>query len=214
MFVTPELALAIQQLAASFKLGVPRPLKAFQRMLVLMASASSVLQLGLLHMWPLWYWLKPRVPPDAWRHGCLRIKVSQACITALALGRTVSGWNEVCPWAWSAEGRWSRQTPPTSVGGDVRRQTILRPLVEEGRLLSYKRPGNTGSMVGPSHLSARPEGTSHLSQFRQYDGGVLHKSPGRSFLEAPLYPSRAPLEVDSAQLALAKSSALARQTRV
>ncbi len=113
MFVTPELALAIQQLAASFKLGVPRPLKAFQRMLDLMASASSVLQLGLLHMRPLWYWLKPRVPPDAWRHGCLRIKVSQACITALALGRTVSGWNEVCPWAWSAEGRWSRQTPPT-----------------------------------------------------------------------------------------------------
>ncbi len=41
---------AIQRLAASFKLGVPRPLKAFQRMLGLMASASSVLQLGLLHM--------------------------------------------------------------------------------------------------------------------------------------------------------------------
>ncbi len=31
-------------------------------------------------------------------------------------------------------------------------------------------------MIGPSHLSARPEGTSRLSQFGQYDGGVLHKS--------------------------------------
>ncbi len=41
---------AIQRLAASFKLAVPRPLKAFQRMLSLVASASSVLQLGLLHM--------------------------------------------------------------------------------------------------------------------------------------------------------------------
>ncbi len=42
--------------------GVPQPLKAFQRMLGLMASASSVLHLGLLHMQPLQYWLKPRVP--------------------------------------------------------------------------------------------------------------------------------------------------------
>ncbi len=80
----PERALAIQQLTASFKLGVPCPLKAFQRMLGLMASASSGLQLGLLHMWPLQYWLKPRVPPHAWHHGRLRVKVSQACIAALA----------------------------------------------------------------------------------------------------------------------------------
>ncbi len=39
-------------------------------------------------------------------------------------------------------------------------------------------------------------------------GGVLYKSPGRSFLEAPLYSSRAPLEVDSAQLALAESNCM------
>ncbi len=57
--VTSERVLAIQQLAAPFKLGVPRPLKAFQRMLGLMASASSVFQLGLIHMQPLQYWLKP-----------------------------------------------------------------------------------------------------------------------------------------------------------
>ncbi len=56
--VTPECVLAIQQFAASFKLGVHRPLKEFQRMLGLMASESSVLQLGLLHMQPLQYWLK------------------------------------------------------------------------------------------------------------------------------------------------------------
>ncbi len=82
--VTPERVLAIQQLAASFKLGVPHPLKAFQRMLGLIASASSVLQLGLLQIWPLRYWLKPRVPPHAWHQGCLRIRVSQACVAALA----------------------------------------------------------------------------------------------------------------------------------
>ncbi len=67
-------------------------------------------------------------------------------------------------------------------------------------------------MVRLSHLYVRPEGTTHLSLFGQYDGGVLLKSPGRSFIEVPLYPSRAPLEVGSAQLALAKSSARAEQT--
>ncbi len=94
----------------------------------------------------------------------------------------------------------------------MRRQIGLRPLVEEGRIPSHQLPGNAGSMVGPSHLSARPEGTSCLNLFGQYDGGVLHKSSGLSFLEAPLYPSRAPLEVGSAQLALAESSARAGQT--
>ncbi len=79
--VTPERALAIQQHAASFKPGIPHPLKVFQRILGLMASASLVLQLGLLHLQPLQYWLKPRV-----LHGA-------------------------CPWAWSTEGRWSRQMP-------------------------------------------------------------------------------------------------------
>ncbi len=81
--VMPEGALAIQQVAASFKL--PRPLKVFQRMLGLMASASSVLQLGLLHMRPLQYWLKPRVLPHTWRHRRLCVKVNQACVAALAL---------------------------------------------------------------------------------------------------------------------------------
>ncbi len=84
LVVTPERALVIQQLPASFKLGVPRPLKAFQKMLGLMASAFSVLQLGLLHMRPLQYWLKPRVPPHAWDHEWLRVKVNQACVAALS----------------------------------------------------------------------------------------------------------------------------------
>ncbi len=83
--VAPEHALAIQKLAASFKSGTARPIKTFQRILVLMATASPVLQLGLLHMGPLQRWLKPRVPPHAWRHGRLHIKMSQACVTALAL---------------------------------------------------------------------------------------------------------------------------------
>ncbi len=67
-------------------------------------------------------------------------------------------------------------------------------------------------MFEPSHLSARLEGTSCLNLLRQYNSGILHKSPGRSFLEVPLYSSRAPLEVGSAQLALAESNVCAGQT--
>ncbi|KAL0161985.1 hypothetical protein M9458_041381, partial [Cirrhinus mrigala] len=73
--VMPEHALAIQQLTASFKVGAPRPLKAFQKMLGLM---------GLLRMRPFQHWLKPRVPSLAWCHGCLQVKVDQACVAALA----------------------------------------------------------------------------------------------------------------------------------
>ncbi|KAI2662214.1 ORF V: Enzymatic polyprotein [Labeo rohita] len=81
--VVPERALAIRQLAGSFRAGALYPLKRFQRMLGLMASASPVLELGLLRMRPLQRWMKPRVPPHAWRHGRLRVKVDQTCVEAL-----------------------------------------------------------------------------------------------------------------------------------
>ncbi len=46
--VTPDRTLAMQQLAASFKNGISYPLKVFQKMLSLSASAAPVLKLGLL----------------------------------------------------------------------------------------------------------------------------------------------------------------------
>ncbi len=61
--------------------------------------------------------------------------------------------------------------------GAVRQKTGFRPLFEKGR--SHQLPGNAGSIFGPSHLSTRPEGTSRLSLLGQYEGRVLHKSPGR-----------------------------------
>ncbi len=57
-----------RRLAHFRPVGVPHPLKMFQRMLGLMASASSVLQLGLLQ-----YWLKPQ----ALHHGRLCVKNPQ-----------------------------------------------------------------------------------------------------------------------------------------
>ncbi len=191
---------------------VPHPLKAFQRMLGLMASASSVLQLGLLHMWSLQYWLKLWVPPHAWRHGCLRVTVSQACVAALA------------PWLEpSIDGTGRAPGLGLQKAGGLNRRLQLR--LGECCSISGRYPSASGRnnycylhinclemlAVGLG-LSARPEGTSCLSPLRQYDGGVPHKSSGWSFLEAPLYSSWAPLKVGSAQLVLAESNAYAGQT--
>ncbi len=69
------------------KEGTTHPLKAFQKMLGLKAAASPVLQLGLLHMRPIQFWLKQRVPSAAWRHGSHRVTVTQACVSGLARWR-------------------------------------------------------------------------------------------------------------------------------
>ncbi len=54
------------------------PLRVFQRMLGLMAAASSVISLDLLHMWPLQFWLKACVPFQAWCLGRFYIRVRMA----------------------------------------------------------------------------------------------------------------------------------------
>ncbi len=88
--VSTERAIKIQHHVASFKEGTARPLKAFQRMLGLMAAASPVLQLGLLHMQPIQFWLKQRVPSTAWRHGRHRVTVTRAVYQPWPVGGTPS----------------------------------------------------------------------------------------------------------------------------
>ncbi len=58
-----------------FREGSTVHLKKFQRLLGLMASASAVCHLGLLHMRPLQLWLKTRVPLTAWTSGSLRARM-------------------------------------------------------------------------------------------------------------------------------------------
>ncbi len=77
----------VQRHAASFKEGAAHPLKAFQKMLGFMAAASPVLQLGLLRIRLIQFWLKQRVPSAAWHHGRHSIMVSWACVSALARWR-------------------------------------------------------------------------------------------------------------------------------
>ncbi len=85
--VSAEQATTIQYHVASFEEWTNRPLKAFQRMLGLMASALPVLRLGLLHMRPIQFLMKQRVPSAAWRHRRHHLTVTRACVSALACWR-------------------------------------------------------------------------------------------------------------------------------
>ncbi len=85
-------AMTIQCHAASFKEGTTHPLKALQRMLGLMAAASPVFQLGLLHMQPIQFWLKQGVILDtAYRRKVVTTDASNKSWGALCEGKQTFG---------------------------------------------------------------------------------------------------------------------------
>ncbi len=98
------------------------------------------------------------------------------------------------------------------LGGAVRRQTDLRPLVEGGEGLPHQLLGNVSSLSSLPVFPAGPNRMPCADSLRQHVRGVLYKSPGRCLLEAPLYSGRAPSGMGSAQPALAEGSTPARET--
>ncbi len=98
------------------------------------------------------------------------------------------------------------------LGGAVRRQTDLRPLVEGGEGLPHQLLGNASSLSSLPVFPARPNRTPCADSLRQHVRGVLYKSPGRCLLEAPLHSGRAPSGMGSAQPSLAEGSTPAGQT--
>lgn len=63
-------------------------------MLELMAAASTVCQLDLLHMWLLQLWLKACFPFYAWHVGLLRILVTCECLDAMAPWRSTAFYEQ------------------------------------------------------------------------------------------------------------------------
>ncbi len=98
------------------------------------------------------------------------------------------------------------------LGGAVRRQTDLWPLVEGGERLPHQLLGNASSLSSLPVFPAGPNRTPCADSLRQHVRGVLYKSPGRCLLKAPLYSGRAPSGMGSAQPALAEGSTPAGQT--
>ncbi len=97
------------------------------------------------------------------------------------------------------------------LGGAVRRQTDLRPLVEGGEGLPHQLLGNASSLSSLPVFPAGPNRTPCADSLRQHVRGVLYKSPGRCLLEAPLHSGRAPSGMGSAQPALAEGYVISEQ---
>ncbi len=168
---------------ARFKLGHHVSVGTCRRLMGLMAAASPVLPLGLLHMRPFLWWMKelrlhptearPRFSPERGENGCDP------------------------PSPYDHDGRINDR-----LGRGLRRQT--GELGVEGRvpLLAYKLPGTQGCLPGFEVFSPRSRRVSYHSQDGQYGGCVLHK-PSRRFTVAhpgqacapssPLVPRQVPL---------------------
>ncbi len=210
--IAPERALAIQKLAATFKSDTARPLKVFQRMLGLMAAASPVLQLGLLRMRPPSTLVETTGSTQRMARTLAYQGESGLCNSPDPLEEpTVDGEGRghgVGPHQESCHDRRLQHR----LGGAVRRQTDLRPLVEDGERLPHQLLGNASSLSSLPVFPAGPNRTPCADSLRQHVRGVLYKSPGRCLLEAPLYSGRAPSGMGSAQPALAEGSTPAGQT--
>ncbi len=172
--VSVERATTIQRHAASSKEGTARPLKAFPKMLGLMAVASPVLQLGLLYMRPILFWLKQRVPSAALRHGRHRVTVTRACVLALARLRDL---------LWLKQGvilhtAHRRKVVPTRVGERCARANRPSVLVRRGVEPVHQLPRNASSVPCLSILPARHMGTPCASTLRQQVRGVINDQGG------------------------------------
>ncbi len=154
---------------------------------------------------PLQRWLKPRVPHNAWHHGRLRNSpdpLEEPTVDEEGRGHGVGPHQESC----------HDRCLQHRLGGAVRRQTDLRPLVEGGERLPHQLLGNASSLWSLPVFPAGPDRTTCADSLRQHVRGVLYKSSGRCLLEAPLYSGRAPSVMGSAQPALAEGSTPAGQT--
>ncbi len=160
--------------AASFEEGTTSPLKAFQRMLGLMAAALPVLWLGLHATYPVLaeaecsiLSLASRTPPHNGDSGL--------CISPGPLERPLlakvrrdlrhSAQKEGCHDRCFQQG----------LGSAERGQTDLWSLVREGVVPAHQLPGNSSSVPSLSILPTGNMGTPHASMLSQQVRGIMNE---------------------------------------
>ncbi len=166
---------------ARFKLGHHVSVGTCRRLLGLMAAASPVLPLGLLHMRPFLWWMKelrlhPTVPAT-------RLMLSTPVNVArprLSPERGENGCDPPSP--YDHDGRINDR-----LGRGLRRKAGEWRVEGRVPLLAYKLPGTQGCLPGFEVFSPRSRGASYYSQDGQYGGCVPHKPP-RRFQEENLLP--------------------------
>ncbi len=164
---------------ARFKLGHHVSVGTCRRLLGLMAAASPVLPLGLLHMRPFLWWMKelrlhPTVPATR------LVRVSCSCCRRLLMWRdprlSPERGENGCdpPSPYDHDGRINDR-----LGRGLRRKAGEWRVEGRVSLLAYKLPGTQGCLPGFEVFSPRSRGASCHSQDGQYGGCVPHKPPRR-----------------------------------
>ncbi len=183
---------------ARFKLGHHVSVGTCRRLLGLMAAASPVLPLGLLHMRPFLWWMKElRLHPTG--PATRLIRVSRSCCRHLLMCLSPERGENGCdpPSPYDHDGRINDR-----LGRGLRRQTGERGVEGRVPLLAYKLPGTQGCLPGFEVFSPRSRGVSYHSQDGQCGGCVPHKPPRRFKVahpgqactsSSPLVPRQVPL---------------------
>ncbi len=172
-----ERVAAILSYLRHFREGSSVHLKEFQRLLGLMASASAVCHLGLLHMRPLQLWLKTRVPWTAWTSGRLSIAVTRGCIEALAPWRNPNFFSRGVPLGLVT----SRVVVTTDarLGSGVRGDASFGAVVRASDPVAHKPIGIGSSLFSSEGVSSTTGTAACTDSHRQHVCSRVHKSPGR-----------------------------------
>ncbi len=179
------------------------PLKQFQKLVGHMASAAAVTPLGLLHMRPLQHWLHSRVPRWAWRHGTLRVNITQQC------HRFLSPWTDLAF-------LWGRGAPRTSVPAYCCHNRYLqhrlgRYMQQAGSLgaldgaptaLANQLPRAVGSASSLMTVLAITVGQARVSPNGQHCGCLVHQPVGMYTItpHVTARPPSPPLESHAVQV--------------
>ncbi len=169
-------------------------------------------QLGLLHMRPIQFWLKQRVPSAAWRHSHHRITVTRACVSALTRWRDPL-WLKQGMILDTAHRRKVVTTDASNKGWGAlcEGKPTFGLWSEEESGSAHQLPRNASSVPCLSFLPTGHKGTPCANTLRQQVRGAIHKSPGRPRLEAPLHAGERPSCLGSDQYALTEDDACAGQ---
>ncbi len=184
---------------ARFKLGHHVSVGTCRRLLGLMAAASPVFPLGLLHMRPFLWWMKElRLHPTV--QATRLIRVSRSCCRPLLMWR-----DPVFLRSWVRMGAIHHRHMITTDASMTGWGAVFegRPASGEWKEeLAYKLPGTQGCLPGFEVFSPRSRGVSYHSQDGQYGGCVPHKPPRRFTVahpgqacapSSPLVPRQVPL---------------------
>ncbi len=166
---------------ARFKLGCHVSVGTCRRLLGLMAAASPVLPLGLLHTL---VDEGAEVTPHCTSHSPYQ-GVAQLLSTPFTMAgprfspeQGENGCNPPSP--YDHNGRIN-----DGLRHGLQRQTSERGMDRRFRFLTHKLPGTQGCLPGFDVFSPRPLGASYHSQNGQYGGCVPHKPSGRFTVAHP-----------------------------